>query len=124
MLTYSTSRDYDLLLRLMPTHRLVCFVDYRFPSDSRDEPPCRDVCRTRYEPPDPQGRGEYTKLPHFAAQSRGICYAGGMRMTPEAFKKDCAAVNLEFILPPSAVNSVTPVNPVPLKHHGDALLHS
>lgn len=119
---YPTSRDYDLLLRLIPHHRIVCFVDYRFPSDSRDEPPCRDVCRTRYEEPDPQDRHERSKLPYFAAQSRGICYAGGMRLTPEAFKKDCTAVNLEFILPPEApVNPVPPVNPVSLN---DALLHS
>jgi hypothetical protein len=26
--TYTTSRDYNLLLALMPKHRLVCFVDY------------------------------------------------------------------------------------------------
>lgn len=119
MTSYPTSRDYDLLLRLMPTHRLVCFVDYRFPGDSRDEPPCRDVCRTRYAPPEPKSSyQEVRDHSYFAVQSRGIDYAGGMRMTPEAFKKDCAAVNLEFILPPSAVNEV------PLKHHGDPLLHS
>lgn len=127
MLPYQTSRDYDLLLRLMPAHRIVCFVDYRFPSDSGDEPPCRDVCATRYDPPVAESDiEEVRQKAYLAAQARGIAYAGGWRITPERFKKDCAAVNLEFILPPEAtpVNPVPPVNEVPLKRHGDALLHS
>ena len=98
--TYTTSRDYDELLRLMQAgHDLVCFVDYRFHSDASGEPPCRDVCRTRYEPGKPDSIHESMRLPYLAAQSRGIGYAGGLRLSPEEFKKDCAKVNLEFIPP-------------------------
>jgi hypothetical protein len=98
--TYATSRDYDLLLYLMPTHRLVCFVDYRVHGDNRPQPPCRDVCTTRYEAPDPNSRLSHVREhPYLAAQSRGIGYAGGLHLSPEEFKKDCAKVNLEFILP-------------------------
>ena len=97
--TYTTSRDYDLLLQLMPKHRLVCFVDYHFHGDARNEPPCRDVCATRYEPGNPDSIHESMRLPYLAAQSRGIGYAGGLHLSPEEFKKDCAKVNLEFILP-------------------------
>lgn len=94
-MNYTTSRDYDLLIHLMQSgHRLVCFVNYCFPSDKPGEPPCRDVCRTRYEPPRKNPEEHY-----FAAQCRGICYAGGYHMTPEQIKKDCQAVELEFILP-------------------------
>lgn len=99
-LPYQTSRDYDLLLRLMPAHRIVCFVDCRFHGDTRDEPPCRDVCATRYEAPNPNSRYATSRqYPYLAVQSRGVCYAGGLCIDPEHFKKDCAAVNLEFILP-------------------------
>lgn len=97
--TYATSRDYDLLVQLMPTHRLVCFVDYRFHGDDRNEPPCRDVCATRYEPGNPDSIHESMRQPYLAAQSRGTCYAGGLHMSPEKFKKNCSKVNLEFILP-------------------------
>ena len=97
--TYATSRDYDLLLQLMPTHRLVCFVDYRVHGDYRPQPPCRDVCATRYEPGNPDSIHESMRQPYLAAQSRGVAYAGGLHMSPEKFKKDCAKVNLEFLLP-------------------------
>lgn len=100
--TYTTSRDYDLLLKLMPHHRLVCFADYRFPSDFPSDPPARDVCATRYEAPGPESKiPNVREFPFLAAQARGICYAGGLHLSPEQFQKDCQKFNLEFILPAS-----------------------
>lgn len=97
MSSYPTSRDYDELLRLMQAgHNLVCFVDYRFSTDTLDEPPARDICRTRYEPP---VEGRYDGHPFLAVQCRGICYAGGLHFAPGKFIKDCQRVNLEFIPP-------------------------
>jgi hypothetical protein len=107
MPTYTTSRDYDLLLSLMPHHRIVCFVDYRFHGDLSNLPPCRDVCATRYEP----GKPESMCQPYLAAQSRGICYAGGLRLSPDEFKKHCERINLEFILPTSQTPPSTTVQP-------------
>lgn len=113
MPTYPTSRDYDLLLRLMPTHRIVCFVDDGYGH--------RDPCATRYVGPSHYNDGR--PEPWIKVSNPHRSYMAGRRAA-EDFKQRCAAVNLEFILPPPAVNEVTPVNPVPLKHHGDALLHS
>lgn len=107
---YPTSRDYDLLLRLMPHHRMVCFVDYRFHGEALTEKPARDVCCTRYEAGNPDSIHESMRFPYLAAQSRGICYAGGMHLSPDEFKKYCEAVNLEFIVPT--------ISQPPLKTHG------
>lgn len=96
-MNYTTSRDYDLLIRLMQSgHRLACWVNYRFHGDKPDKPPCRDICATRYQPP---MEGKNPEEHYFAAQARGIGYAGGLHMTAAEFKKDCQAVDLEFILP-------------------------
>lgn len=114
---YQTSRDYDLLLRLMPAHRIVCFVDYRFHGDTRDEPPCRDVCATRYEAPNPNSRfQDAQQFPFIQVGARGIAYIGGWHMDPQKFQGYAEQLHLEFIVPP--------VNEAPLKRHGDALLHS
>lgn len=95
MQPYPTSRDYDKLIRLMQAgHELVCFVDYSFPSDERTTPPVRDIARTRYEAPI---EGQYDGHAYLSVSSRGIGYAGGLRLSEAEFKKDCQAVNLEFI---------------------------
>lgn len=87
MFPYPISRDYDELIHLMQSgHELVCLCDYQG---------CRDIARTRYEPP----TTESDKKAYFAVQARGICYAGGLHLYIDEFKKDCHAVNLEFIPP-------------------------
>lgn len=90
MNTYPLSTDYDLMVKLMKEgHRLVCFADYDF-SDGTS--PSRDVARTIFE--DRAG-----SLHFYAISSRGVCYAGGMPMTEEKFKRDCTRMKVEFIPP-------------------------
>lgn len=81
-------------------HRIVCLADFRFRGDDPSEPPCRDICHTRAEPPDPNSKHEDVRtLWYLAAGCRGIEYIGGVRDTEDAFKAQCAKANLEWLVP-------------------------
>lgn len=78
---YETSRDYELLARLMQSQSIVCIVDY-------DD--CRDIAKTFFQE---------TKLggETWQVSVRGLCYI--YVWNKDNFIKQCARINLEFIVP-------------------------
>jgi hypothetical protein len=97
---YLLSRDYTELVRLMREGQtVVCFIDFNFDSLRNTTPPCRDICKTRYE--------NYEGRETFSLNARGIGYIEGYdneRGSAESkFIAACEKSNVEF-LPPSTTS--------------------
>lgn len=78
---YNLSRDYALLLRLMQTQTVLCFVDYR----GQGGDILRDAAKTN------------ASHGNLRIQARGIEYVGAM--TDDGFIRQCGEQHVEFVAP-------------------------
>ena len=81
---YPVLRDYDLLAFLMQRQSVICIVDYGKEGD------IRDVGHTLWSP-----SGDGAGVWQLSARGIGYIYA----FSREQFLAECAAANVEFIVP-------------------------
>lgn len=93
------SRDYELLFNWLISLKgnaaqigIPCFVDYNFPSLKGISPPCRDICKARYN----------QEQKSIDVGCRGLSYISTFEKAPEKMKiefiNQCMSSNLEFIM--------------------------
>lgn len=90
---YRTSKDYRRLANLAKQCSVICIVDYNIRPDG--DMVFRDVASTQYR------RYDDEAAEIFQISARGSCYA--YAFSEDEFIKQCERMNVEFIVPGSAV---------------------